>query len=391
MAGFTNKIGIDIRSLQDPVARGVSAYGRSIIEAMIQTQGSDAFRFFTAGSSPLTLPSPLTGARGNTHLRLPSKVVNLGMRFFGSPTIDGMLGEKNIFMPNLNFWSVGSKARLTVTVHDLSFLVDPTWFTPRERLWHRLINLKGLLRRADAIITLSRHTKSELVDLLNIDEEKIHHIAPGVPMVSQSHPSSPLFQGRNQIFNPLFEKEGVGGVPFPYILFLGAIEARKNIAGALAAFELLAKEDPNIHFVLAGPRPNRRGKTSPIFANRSFASADRIHFLGQVDAEQKGALLRNAKALFLPSFYEGFGFPAIEAMSVGVPVVASSAGALSETVGNAGLLLDPMDTSGFANALHQILSDEQLRQTLIARGYERIKDFSWERCAEETLKIITNF
>jgi glycosyltransferase involved in cell wall biosynthesis len=282
------------------------------------------------------------------------------MRFFGSPTLDGQLGTNTIFMPNLNFWSVGSKTRLTVTVHDLSFLVDPTWFTPRERLWHKTIDLKGLLRRANAIITLSEHTKRELIGLLDIDDDKIHHIAPGVPQVTSS---------------------GQKAFDFPYILFLGAIEPRKNIAGALAAFELLAQRNKDFHFVLAGPC---RMDNEQWTMNKS----DRIHFLNQVSPEQKGALLRNAKALFFPSLYEGFGFPAVEAMSVGVPVVASSSAALPETIGSAGLLLDPMDTSGFAGALEQVLSDNILRETLIARGYERIKDLSWERCAKETMKVI---
>jgi glycosyltransferase involved in cell wall biosynthesis len=117
-------------------------------------------------------------------------------------------------------------------------------------------------------------------------------------------------------------------------------------------------------------------------------NSDRIHFLDQVSAEQKSVLLKNAKALFFPSLYEGFGFPALEAMSAGAPIVASSAGALPETIGNAGILLDPRGTGAFAEALDQVLNDNALRRILIDRGFERAKNFSWEKCAEETIKII---
>lgn len=353
-------IGIDIRPLQDPVSRGVSSYARPLLEAMIKLQGAAAFKFFAAGRRPLSPTlSPLGGRENIKHLRVPSKIVNAGMRWLGSPTLDGQLGTPNIFMPNLNFWSVGLDAKLTVTVHDLSFLVDPTWYSPRGRAWHALANATGLIRRADQIITLSEHTKTELVELMDIDEKRIHHIRPGLPAILSADERP---------------------CEFPYILFLGVLEKRKNIAGALRAFELFAQKNKDVHFVLAGPQSTTY--------HLQPTTSSRVHLLGAVSEAKKAALLRHATALFLPSFYEGFGFPPLEAMSVGVPVVASTAGALPETVGNAGILLDPIDLGGFADALAEICASNDLRQTLIARGYEQIKPFSWNQCARETLKVI---
>lgn len=169
--------------------------------------------------------------------------------------------------------------------------------------------------------------------------------------------------------------------PFPYILWLGALERRKNVAGALAAFAAAADRIPNTHFVLVGSGDKRWTIDDGRYSNR-------IHFIGPVTPERKGALLRNAQCLFLPSFYEGFGFPPLEAMSVNVPVVASSAGALPETIGSAGLLLDPFDIGGFADALVAVCNDQNLRQKLINRGEERVKSFSWGRCADETYRLL---
>lgn len=352
-------IGIDLRPLQDPVSRGVSSYARPLIEEMMRQRGAENFRFFTAGRKPSAV---LDGASPQSkHLRLPSRAVNFGMRALGSPTLDGQTGAENIFMPNIGFWAAGPTASLTVTVHDLSFLIDPTWYSWRARCWHRAINLTGLLKRADRIVTLSEYVKGELTDLLDIDPANIHHIPPGIP---------PLQADEGRPFD------------FPYILFLGVLEKRKNIDGALRAFELAAARIPNTHFVLAGA-----GDCSSFMVNSSCS--DRVHFLGPVTPGKKSALLRHATALFMPSFHEGFGFPPLEAMSVGVPVLASTAGALPETVGDAGLLLDPADVGGFAEMLAEICLNEALRAQLASRGLEHSRLFSWEHCAKATWELIS--
>ncbi len=372
-------IAIDIRSIQDPRARGVSYYAGNVIDAMIRMSDADSFRLFAAGYGP----APALGAPV-THLRLPSKLVNAGMRCFGSPTLDGITGCKNVWMPNLNFWSIGSRAKLTVTVHDLSFLVEPTWFTPRERLWHRLLNARGLLKRADALITLSHHTKQELTELLDIDHERIHVIAPGIPSPHQPSPQpSPGTGEGDERSLPVGEENRES---FPYILYLGALERRKNVVRAIQAFELAADRLPEMHFIIAGA-PGA-GFDEMKFRIQDSGFKNRIHLTGPVSPGEKSALLKGATAFFFPSLYEGFGFPPLEAMSAGIPVVASAAGALPETIGNAAILLDPLDTGGFADALVAACTDTALRQTLIARGYERVKQFSWKHCAKETYKII---
>jgi len=349
------KIGIDLRSLQDKTNRGASSYAVPLIEEMTRQASADPFIGFVSGRYPapdLKFPTK--------KIDLPSKITNASLSLFNYPKIDLLLGTETVWMPNWTFWSFSKTARVILTVHDLSFMVDPSWYSAKDRLWHRIIHAKKLIARADKLLTLSEHTAGELNELMHVPAEKISVIPPGVPPVLSSNDKT---------------------LGFPYILFIGVIEPRKNIETALAAFDLLAKKNKDIHFVLAGPRHMNHEPWT-------MDHPERVHFLGQVSPEQKGALLRNAKALFFPSYYEGFGFPALEAMSVGVPVVASGVGALPEVVKNAGILLDPRDAGAFAEALDQVLNDRALRETLISRGYERVKNFSWERCAAETMRAI---
>jgi alpha-1,3-rhamnosyl/mannosyltransferase len=349
-------IGIDLRPFQDPIARGVSSYAHPLISELLRQNSTEDFIGFAAGRRTV----PEIGLK-TKKISLPSKFTNSAFAFLRKPEIDHYLGVESFWMPNQNYWSVSASCRLTLTVHDLSFLVEPNWYSAKERLWHRLIGAVELVRRADRIMTLSRHTARELEDVLKIPAEKISVIPPGVP--------------------PLQENE-TAALPYPYVLFVGVVEPRKNVATAIAAFDMLAETNKDVHFVIAG---HRSGRPAP-----KMRYPERVHLLGQVAPQEKTGLMKNARALFFPSLYEGFGFPALEAMSLGVPVVASSAGALPETVGDAGILLDPYDAYGFSRALAEVCDDKAWRETLIARGRERAKLFSWEKCAQDTLKILRN-
>jgi len=345
-------IAIDIRPLQDARTTGVPNYAREMVDALTELY-PDRFRFFSNG-------------------QVPSKLVNIGMRLFGSPTIDGVTASSAVWMPNLNYWSVGPRTKLVVTVHDLSFLIEPQWYGLRARLWHVAVNARGLLRRADAIIALSAHTKRELIERLGLPTEKIHVIPPGIPTVPVSEA---------EIQDTRYK------IQTPFILYLGGIERRKNLVRAIQAFELAAERMPETRFIIAGMPGSGYAEIESTIRLSKFR--DRIELIPSVTAEQKSSLLAHATAFFFPSLYEGFGFPPLEAMRAGVPVVASSAGALPETLGNAALLLDPMDVGGFAEALLSACVDTKCRQTLIARGLERVKDYSWERAAEATYSLLS--
>lgn len=151
-----------------------------------------------------------------------------------------------------------------------------------------------------------------------------------------------------------------------YILYLGTRHKRKNIEGLKKAYKILKKKYKIPHeLILAGPNK-------------------------YIDDNKKWQLLKNADVFIFPSFYEGFGFPVLEAQSVGVPVVASSAGSLPEILNDSALLVNPKKPTEIAEAVYRIIKNPELKEKLIKKGQENIKRFSWQQCAKETLKIITS-
>jgi glycosyltransferase involved in cell wall biosynthesis len=171
----------------------------------------------------------------------------------------------------------------------------------------------------------------------------------------------------------------------PYFLYVGTIQPRKNLVRLLEAFAQLSPEAPRL--VIAG----KRGWLSAPIERRAaeLGLAERVVFAGYVpDAELPG-LLRGALAFVFPSLYEGFGMPVLEAMAAGVPVLTSSTSALPEVAGDAALLVDPCDTAAIAGGMARLAGDASLRADLRARGLARAAEFTWERCARETLAVLT--
>jgi glycosyltransferase involved in cell wall biosynthesis len=214
-------------------------------------------------------------------------------------------------------------------------------------------------KKAGKIIVPSECTKQDLIRLYGVNPDKIFVVPHGVENQNEKIES----QNDNLKFKD-------------YILYLGSDQRRKNIDGIIEAFEILKEKYKIPHkLVLAGMKQD--GKWQDII------------FMSYVDKNKKWELLKKAEIFVFPSFYEGFGLPVLEAQKAGIPVVASNTGALPEILGNSALLVNPNNSEEIAEAIYKVLSNEQLRNDLIKRGQENIRRFSWLKCAEETLKIIT--
>jgi glycosyltransferase involved in cell wall biosynthesis len=230
----------------------------------------------------------------------------------------------------------------------------------------------GLIN-AERIICISESTKNDLLRFIDVDPRKVRVIYYGV--------DHELFKPRDKL-----EARRRLGLPLdrPIILNVGSEEPRKNIPVLLKSFKKLLNDIPNALLVRVGEKTAKVEKIIRCL-NLSNKVLYRKASLNEV------ALYYNAADLLcFPSYYEGFGFPPLEAMASGLPVIASNASSIPEVVGDAGVLLDPFDVDGFAYWMREVLINDDLKVRLSERGYKRSLDFSWEKCARETLRVYEN-
>jgi len=266
-----------------------------------------------------------------------------------------------------------SKQKYILTLHDIS-----PFLTPKEHRHGRVLVYKLLtprtLKTADKIITVSNSTKNDLINYFNIPEEKIRVI----------------LLAADEKFKPLSNKEIREAkqkytLNFPFILYVGTLEPRKNIPSLVKAFYKLKKKNLRYKLVITG---KKGWKYKEIFETIDKLNLQNdVVFTGYVADEDLPALYNAADMFVYPSIYEGFGLPPLEAMACGTPVITSNTSSLPEVVGDAGIMVDPYDVDGLADAMHEVLTDEGLRANMIKKGLERAEMFSWEKCARETLEV----
>lgn len=255
------------------------------------------------------------------------------------------------------------RAARVVTVHDLTTVRFPELCDPPTLLY------PALLRRAVAdgafVHTPSRFVAAEVVEMLGADPVRVRAVHSGVPPLPAPDPEAP----------DRFLPAGCRG----YLLSVGTAEPRKDLPGLVAAFGEIAGDHPDLALVLAGP--DGWGSADLAAAIDASGYPDRIVRTGWVDDPTLSGLLHRAEILAYPSVYEGFGFPPLQAMAAGVPVVATRAGALEEVLGSGAVLVPPKDPSALAEALVALLDSPDRRLAAVAAGAERAARFTWDRCA----------
>ena len=254
------------------------------------------------------------------------------------------------------------RARQIVTVHDLTPVRYPELASGATRIFPTLVG--RALGRGAHVHTPSAFVAAEVVALLGADPDRVHPVHHGVPLDAE-----PATGGG----------PAAGPVDGPYVLALGTVEPRKGLPGLVAAFDAIAAAHPGLRLVVAGPDGWGIEAYDAAVARSSHYA--RVVRLGYVDHRRAAALLRGATVLAFPSLYEGFGLPPLEAMACGVPVVATTAGALPEVLGDAACMVAPGDTDALAGALARLVDDDGYRAELVARGRANAGRFSWERCA----------
>jgi glycosyltransferase involved in cell wall biosynthesis len=269
--------------------------------------------------------------------------------------------------------SFGS-ARSVITIHDLNFIHYPQFLTRESnRFYNR--QLRWAVSKADHILADSRATMEDLIALVQVPREKVTvvHLAADAQFVPAA---------RHVVTRTLAKY----GMQPGYLLYVGTLEPRKNVVGLLEAYRLLVDEGATAgHLVLVG---KKGWLYEDIFRQvKALKLSERVHFLHRVPDTDLPPLYSGAAVFVLPSFYEGFGLPALEAMACGAPVVVADRASLPEVVGEAGLLVDPDDPQELADTLARVLGDSELAAAMSVMGQERAATFSWERTARETLRV----
>ena len=268
--------------------------------------------------------------------------------------------------------------RSLVVIHDLAIYKHREWF-PSGQWFSRRVAVPLSVRRAAAVVCVSENTKQDVLSFFRVKEEKVFAIYPGV-VVKGDYLSEEV--------NNVLEKHGVTD---GYVLYLGTIEPRKNILNLIKAFSayIFENEEERVNLVIAGARG---WKYQPVLNELGDSNcrpaAARIIYIGKVSNRERNILLKNCRAFVYPSYYEGFGFPVAEAMSLGVPVVTSDNSSLREIAEDAAVLVDPDDPAALRRALKSVLTDKVLRYHLISRGRERAKLFDWRVAAKKILNVL---
>lgn len=365
------KIIINARFLTQPVT-GVQRYAQELVQAIDQmlVRGAPALQ-----RHDWELLAPRRGLLRTLPLqRIPLRQAGLLTgHWWEQVELPFLAGDGVLFCPGNTAPLLGllTRRRLVVTLHDLAFRTVPDAYRSSFRLGYRLLSWL-ILRLSRATITVSEHERRNILRWCPAAVERLHTVLNG---------------GLSRQLQKLAAEEPTASPSSvkPFALFVGAQNKRKNLAGAMAAVAQCNQEE-EIPLVVVG----QSGQAfSPCRVDPPEPVKHRVHFRRDVDrTEDLVRLYRTARCLVFPSHYEGFGLPPLEAMACGCPVVASKTSAMPEVCGDAALYCDPDDPGDIATQLLRLWRDPDLRDQLRAKGRERARQFTWERCAQETCAIL---
>jgi len=275
-----------------------------------------------------------------------------------------------VHLPNQNFarYALFLKKPFIVTVHDL---IRTCFGFGKETVTERILlklDIRGI-KRASHIIVDSQSTRSDLIKYLKIPDNRI----------------SVIYLGVN---HSRFKPYSINLLDKPYILYVGSERPRKNLGRLFQAFTKLKTEFPELKLVKVGPSGrHKRFRRDTMRKSDTLGISRDIIFVDYTSELDLAYYYSSAALLAYPSLYEGFGLPPLEAMACGCPVVTSNTSSLPEVVGEAGIMVNPLDIDSLVEAMRQVLTDNELRDNMVRKGLEQSRKFSWEKTAEQTLKV----
>lgn len=364
------RICIDIQAAVAQRA-GIGRYTQQLVTHLGAFAASDevSLFFFDFRRRGLTFAAPHAIQRACRWC--PGSLVQQGWKRIDWPPFDWLAGPADLYhFPNFVIPPV-TRGRKVVTVHDMSFVRFPE-FAEEKNLRYLTAAIARTVARADAVITLSRHSAAEIETFLKVSPDRIFPVYLGVPAGYARPPAGELAAVRQRY-----------GLSRPYLLTVGTLEPRKNLPFLIDVFEHLDDFDGDL--VIAGMHGWKFG---PILERmRMSARSARIRYLEYVDDEALPALYAAADLFMLTSFYEGFGLPPLEAMACGTPVISSTGGALDEIVGPAAVTVPGFDRAAWVDAVDGVLRSPSRRAGLVEAGLRHAAAFSWRETARQTFDV----
>ncbi|MCM8748336.1 glycosyltransferase family 4 protein [Thermomicrobiaceae bacterium CFH 74404] len=357
-------IGIDASRILPGRSTGTERYSLRITEAVLAAGPEHRYRLYLNQQRALPIVLPPKAELRSIPLRRLWTHARLSLELWQRPV-------DVLFVP-AHVVPLFARGPAVVTIHDVGYRYEPEAHPRRSRLYLEW-STRWSVRRAARIIAISESTRDDLRRFYGVPEEKVRVIPHGVDPQFVPQPPEAQQEVRERY-----------GLRRPFVLYLGTIQPRKNLVRLVRAFERLADCMPDLELALGG----KRGWLAEPIEQAIACSRhrERIHLLGYIPEEDLPALYSAAAVFTLPSLYEGFGLPALEAMACGVPVVVSNRGALPE-IARPALLVDPLDVDALAEGLRQALQPDA-RQRLVAAGLEHARRFRWEVAGRATLEVL---
>lgn len=385
------RIGIDAR-LYGPLAKGIGRYIKEVLDIIIKIDKENYYVIFLSKDNFDQFIC--------NNERIKKILVNVRWYTFAEQIIMPWLIFKEkldlMHFPHFNI-PIFCPVKFIVTIHDLISIKFPTdRATTLGPLAYKIKNLAlrfiiwFAINRAGKVIAVSEFTKKDIIDKFKIAKEKIEVTYEAVGLLATS-PSikqdKGIDKGSKKEDRAVLLKYYIDK---PYLLYVGNAYPHKNLEGLVEVFSRIIIKNPNIQLVLVSKddyfykRIKDYAKSLKLYGE---GSNSQIVFPGYVTDEELKVLYKNALLYVFPSFYEGFGLPPLEAMANGCPIVSSNQTSLPEILGQAALYFNPNDQKDMEEKIESLLKDENLRRNLINQGYEQIKKYSWQECAEKTLAV----
>jgi len=369
------KIAIDLRGLHDNEPSGVGYFTMQVVERILEHDKHNKYvLYYNAFRQKVFERFHFVNVE-YIQTRIPNRLLNLSLKLFGFPHFERLSGEvQTVIMPNPNMIRLHSTTKLVLVIHDLSPLVMPEMYSWKSRLWHWLIDIPGLCKRADKIFAVSEFTKQSLIEQLHIDANKI---TVGKLGVDHERYHTNLSEPKLRYIRNIY------GLPGQFISFVATLEPRKNLERLIEAFEQLEYDGSLVIIGKLGWKYD-----SVLQKMRTSPKAKKITYLGYVPEQDKPYILKLSDIFAWPSLYEGFGLPVLEAMAVGTPVLTSNVTSLPEVVGGSALMVNPYQVNDIRSGLQQLLDQSHLKAEYRARGLERVKQFSWDSTSKVLASVI---